>query len=67
MRHVFTDHVESISEDRVVRFANKPGGYRVVREPGDVFDALKRSLRTGETVEVTFDTQRKIIEDALPR
>lgn len=67
MRHVFTDRVESISEDRVVRFVTKPGGYRVVSEPGDVFEALKRSLRTGQRVEVTFDPTRKVIEDALAR
>lgn len=67
MRHEFTDHIESISEDGLVRFANKPGGYRVTRVPADVYETLRRALRSGQAVQVIFDPQRNLIEDALVR
>ena len=60
----FTATIDSISEDGVVVFVGKPGGYKVPNEPEDVGQAIVKAFRSGVAVEVHYDDRDGHISDA---
>ncbi|MEE2960294.1 MAG: hypothetical protein VYA34_06070 [Myxococcota bacterium] len=62
----FKSVIDSISEDKIISFVNRPGGYRMPEHPEDVRECLKHAFHHGLTVEVTYDDQNYLIQDARP-
>ena len=66
MMVTFTSVIDSVSEDQVVVFVDKPGGYQMPRGPEDVIECLKDAFVAGKPVEVTYDNKSREIYDARP-
>ena len=66
MMITFVSVIDSMSEDRVVRFADRPGGYDIPEGPDDIGALIKRCLHAGEPVEITYDDSNYLIVDARP-
>ena len=62
----FKGVIDSISEDKILSFVNRPGGYHMPEQPEDVLECLKHAFHNGHTVEVTYDNQNYVIQDARP-
>ena len=62
----FVSTIDSVSEGRIVRFVDKPGGYEIPESPEDIKALVKHSFRAGEPVEITYDDSTRMIVDARP-
>ena len=66
MMVTFTSVIDSVSEDNVVVFVDKPGGYQMPKGPEDVIECLRDAFAAGKPVEVTYDNKSREIFDAKP-
>ena len=64
MMITFVSIVDSISEDSVARFVDRPGGYDIPAEPDDIAAILRTCFQTGKSVEITYDDSSRLILDA---
>ncbi|OGQ89752.1 MAG: hypothetical protein A2289_10575 [Deltaproteobacteria bacterium RIFOXYA12_FULL_58_15] len=70
MNTTFRSHVVAIEEekDRLgIKFATKPGCYWIERHFQELVAVLRRSIQTGERLEVTYESQSMEIRDILCR
>ena len=66
MMVTFTSVIDSVSEDNVVVFVDKPGGYQMPDGPEDVIACVREAFATVKPVEVTYDNKSREIYDAKP-
>lgn len=66
MMVTFTSVIDSVTENNVVVFVDKPGGYQIPKGPEDVIECLKDAFVNGKRVEVTYDNKSREIYDARP-
>ena len=66
MMVTFTSTIDSISEDSVVCFVGKPGGYTIPTNPEDVRTCILDAFHGGNPVEITYDDREQAIVDARP-
>ena len=50
----FTSMIDSLSEDGVVRFVDKPGGYDIPAEPEDIGELIRERFHLGKPVAITY-------------
>lgn len=62
----FVSVIDSLSEDGVVRFVDKPGGYAVPQSPEDIAGLIKQRFHAGRPVEISYDDSTLEIVDARP-
>ena len=62
----FVSTIDSMTEDYVVRFVDRPGGYDIPEGPDDIRDLLKACFRSSEMVEITYEASSYEILDARP-
>lgn len=62
----FVSVIDSLSEDRVVRFVDKPGGYDIPTSPEDIHDLIYECFHAGRPVEISYDDSTFEIVDARP-
>ena len=66
MTVTFISTLDSISEDSVARFVDRPGGYDIPTQPDDIKAILKACFQSGQAVEITCDDSTRLIIDARP-
>ena len=62
----FTSMIDSCTEDGVVRFVDKPGGYGIPNEPEDIGILIRSSFHAGEPIVIAYDDSNYRIVDARP-
>ena len=62
----FVSTIDSLSEDGVVRFVDKPGGYDIPASPEDIGELIRSHFHAGKRVEITYDDSKLEIVDARP-
>ena len=62
----FTSMIDSLSEDGVVRFVDKPGGYDIPAQPEDIGETIRERFHAGKAVAITYEDSNFGIVDARP-
>ncbi len=62
----FVSMIDSLSEDGVVRFVDKPGGYDIPPQPEDIGVTIREQFHAGKPVVISYEDSNFGIVDARP-